>query len=231
MPLPHSLLLAGLGERVEEYLIPVLEAEGYQVFQCLGWEALLAALSDPVDLVLLDLPDETAFPQFVELRAACTAAMIVIGPARNDRLLIGALEAGADDYVQRPFRTSELLARVRAQLRRRGDGPSLTFGPLSLDPHGREAHCDGSPLDLSPDEYTLLSVLAARPGNSYPAEFIAGQLWGYGRRAERTRLVALVARLRGLIEPDPVNPSVLGGDPDRGFWLGGVGQERQFNGS
>jgi DNA-binding response OmpR family regulator len=230
MPPPSRILLASLGERVEEYLLPVLEAEGYSVQQVVGFCALLEAMSRPLDLVLLDLPDGAALPRFAELRAACSAATIVIGPARDDRLLIDTLEAGADDYVQRPFRTAELLARVRAQLRRCGDAPGLTFGPLSLDLQGRAARCDGTPLDLSAEELTLLTLLAGRPGNSYPAPFIAGQIWGHARSPESTRVADLVARLRDRIEPDPRNPSVLGGDPDRGYWLGGQAQERHLNG-
>jgi DNA-binding response OmpR family regulator len=190
----------------------------------------LETLNHSLDMVLLDLPTEDELAQFGEVRAACPCPILLIGPARNDRLLIAALEQGADDYVQRPFRTAELLARIRAQLRRRGDGSALTFGPLSLDPHGRQACRDGAPLDLSAEEYTLLSLLAARPGNIYPTEFIAGQLWGQGRRGEGERLDTVVARLRELIEPDPINPSVLGGDVASGFWLGGASRERHFNG-
>jgi DNA-binding response OmpR family regulator len=152
----------------------------------------------------------------------------VIGPARNGRLIVEALEVGADDYVGRPVRSAELLARVRAQLRRRQrtQGFALTFGPLSFDPHGREAWCDGKPLALSSEELALLALLAARPGNSYPADFLTANIWGQARRHETTLLLGTVARLRSLIEHDPARPTVLGGDQVSGFWLGGAVRER-----
>jgi DNA-binding response OmpR family regulator len=232
MPLPYNVLIAGLGPRIEEYLLPTFEAEGYRVTSCVGQGPVLETLNRSLDLVLLDLPGKDELGQLAGIREACPCALVVIGPARDDRLLIGALELGADDYVQRPFRTAELLARVRAQLRRRqrSSGVELHFGPLSLDPHGRYAAIAGAPLDLSVEEFALLALLAARPGHIYPAEFIVGQIWGQGRRDERAPLAAAVARLRALIEPDPARPAILGGDIERGFWLGGAARERQLNG-
>jgi DNA-binding response OmpR family regulator len=232
MSIPYSVLIAGLGRRIEEYLIPALQSEGYRVQTASGREALLGTVSLALDLVLLDLPRAEDVDQIGELRPLIACPLVVVGPARNDRLLISALEQGADDYVTRPFRTAELLARIRAQLRRhqRSHAISLSFGPLSLDPQGRRAMRDGAPLDLSTEEFTLLTLLAARPGNIYPAAFIAEQIWGYGRREEGPRLDGVVARLRALIEPDPRAPSVLGGDVASGFWLGGAARERHLNG-
>lgn len=232
MPLPFSVLLAGLGARVEEYLIPQLEAEGYSVQSCVGIVPILATLNRSLDLVLLDLPSEEELGQLPQVRSACSCPLIVVGPARNHQLLIGALEHGADDYVQRPFRTDELLARIRAQLRRnqRSGDVALTFGPLSLDIPGRQAYYLNAPLELTAEEFTLLTLLAARPGNSYPAPFLAAQIWGEGRRDEGAGLERVVARLRALIEPDPTSPAILGGDRAGGFWLGWGGQERQING-
>lgn len=232
MPLPYSVLIAGLGARIETYLIPELEAEGYSVQSCLGLDPLIESLNRSHDLVLLDLPGPDELAYLPRIRAACTCALVVVGPARNDRLLIEALEHGADDYVQRPFRTAELLARLRAQLRRhqRSSGVALAFGSLRLDIQGRQAICLTGPLDLTAEEFTLLALLAARPGNSFPAEFIAAQIWGSGRRHEGECLERVVARLRALIEPDPRSPSILGGDLAGGFWLRGAAQERQLNG-
>lgn len=231
MPLPYSVLIAGLGARVEAFLIPTLRDEGYQVQSCVGREALLATLNRSLDLVLLDLPAEDQIAEVGDVRAACPCALVVIGPARNDRLLISALEQGADDYVARPFRTPELLARIRAQLRRRRGHPAaLTFGPVCLDLQGRQVCRDGEPLRLSTEEFTLLTLLAARPGSIYPASFIAEQIWGHGRRNDGDGLAVIVARLRTLIEPDPARPAFLGGDLDHGLWLGGIARERQLNG-
>jgi DNA-binding response OmpR family regulator len=117
MTLTHTILLAGLGGRIEEFLVPVLEAQGHVVHTAVGLEATYAALAASFDLLLVDMPSEHELPYLRDLRRRCGCAMMVIAP-RNDRLLVAALEQGADDYVSRPFRTDELLARIRAQLRR-----------------------------------------------------------------------------------------------------------------
>ena len=223
-----SVLLAGLGASVEAYLVPVLKEAGYRADSCVGRDAILATLNLSLDLLLVDLPTAEDLPSFAEICAASSCPVLVIGPARNERLVVSTLEAGADDSVPRPIRTAELLARVRAQLRRRqrSQGIALSFGPLSLDPHGREATCDGRPLPLSTEELALLTLLAARPGNRYPADFLTGRIWGQARSHDLILLTEAVHRLRTLIEPDPTRPTVLGGDAINGFWLGGAVRER-----
>jgi DNA-binding response OmpR family regulator len=118
MALAYTILVASLGSRADEFLVPVLAAQGHDVHMAVGTHATLAALAVDFDLLILDLPSEHELTYVRELRERCRGAMIVIGPPRNDRLLVSSLEQGADDYVQRPFRTDELLARIRAQLRR-----------------------------------------------------------------------------------------------------------------
>lgn len=119
MALAYTILIGGLGPRIDDFLVPVLLEQGYQVCTAVGSDDLLATLSRTPDLVLLDLPSANELPDFKPVRAACNCALVVVGPARNDRLTVVTLEQGADDYVQRPYRTDELLARIRAQLRRR----------------------------------------------------------------------------------------------------------------
>jgi DNA-binding response OmpR family regulator len=118
MSFSYTILIAGLGSRIEDFLVPVLTGQGHLVHTAIGLAATLESLSEAFDLALIDLPSESEFQYLRDLRATCSCAMIVIGPPRNERLLVAALEQGADDYVQRPFRTDELMARVRAQLRR-----------------------------------------------------------------------------------------------------------------
>jgi DNA-binding response OmpR family regulator len=118
MDLAHTILIAGLGSRIEDFLVPVLTGQGHTVHTAVGPEDTFAALTTRFDLILVDLPSENELTYLRDLRDRCGCAMVVFGPARNDRLLVAALEQGADDYVQRPFRTDELLARIRAQLRR-----------------------------------------------------------------------------------------------------------------
>jgi DNA-binding response OmpR family regulator len=118
MAFSYTILIAGLGSRVEEFLVPVFTGLGHTVRTAIGPAAIFAALAESFDLILVDMPSEGELTYLRSLRDQCGCAMIVIGPSRNDRLLVAALEQGADDYVQRPFRTDELMARVRAQLRR-----------------------------------------------------------------------------------------------------------------
>lgn len=233
MGLAFTILLARLDAGPPSHLVPILTGYGYLVRTAESLEALLATLSRSIDLVILDLPTSDELAHLPEIRSRCSCPLMVIGPGRDDRLLVEALEGGADDYVQRPYRTNELLARLRAQLRRRERslGFSLTFGPLTIDPQARQATRDGAPLDLGPEEFALLATLAARPGYACPAPLLLEQVWGEGSRADTPLLLGAVARLRALIEADPHAPTILGGSLAQGFWLGGISQERELNGS
>lgn len=232
MGLAFSVLLARLSAGLESYLIPILEGHGYLARTAQGLPNLLNTLSRSIDLLILDLPDPDELEHVPAIRAACPCPMLVLGPARDDRMLVRALELGADDYVQRPFRTDELLARVRAQLRRRERslGLGLSFGPLAIDPHGRQATRDGAPLELTPEEFALLVTLAARPGYACPPPLLLEQVWGHGSRDDTTLLADTIAHLRAMLEPDPQAPTILGGSLSQGFWLGGISQERELNG-
>jgi len=230
MALAYSLLVAGLGSRIDDFLIPVLDGQGYDVHSAIGRDQLLAALGRDFDLVLLDLPSPTELPQLAEVRAATACPLLIIGPARSDKLLVAALEQGADDYVQRPFRTDELLARIRAQLRRRLRGPAdgASFGRLQINPGARQISRAGEPLDLSPEEFALLATLAAQPGFCHPPAFLLEQIWGSAHRGDVALLAATISRLRALIEDDPSAPRLLGGEPATGYWLSHPGARQEL---
>lgn len=231
MGLAFTILIARLDEGPESHLVPILAGNGYLVRTAQGLPELLNTLSRAIDLLLLEIQSAADLAHLPAIRAACPCPLLVLGPANADELLVQALEQGADDYVARPTRADELLARVRAQLRRRERslGFTLTFGPLAIDPHGRQATRDGAPLALSPEEFALLATLAARPGYACPAPLLLEQVWGQGSRDNHALLAEAVARLRALVEPDPGAPSVLGGSLSQGFWLGGISQERELN--
>ncbi len=118
MAFSYIILVAGLGNQIEEFLVPILIGQGYTVRTAIGPEAVFASLDEWYDLVLVDLPSKDELGHLRSLHDLCACAMIVIGPPCNNKLLVAALEQGADDYVQRPFRADELMARMRAQLRR-----------------------------------------------------------------------------------------------------------------
>lgn len=231
MGLAFTILVVELARGPGPHLAPILNSYGYLVITAHGLVELLASLSHPIDLVILDLPSPSELPQLQAIQPAIACPVIVIGPAQNQQLMVAALEQGAADYVQRPFHTDELVARVRAQLRRheRGLGASLTFGPLTIDPQERQATHDGLALELSPEEFTLLATLAAQPGYAYPASLLLERIWGRESREDTAMLATAVERLRSLIEPDPTAPTILGGSLSQGYWLGDGARERELN--
>jgi DNA-binding response OmpR family regulator len=221
MAFSYSILIASLGQRVDDFLIPIFTANGYHVRTALGDAEIGRTLSRSLDLVLLDMPSAHELPAMSAIREACHCALVVIGPQRNDKLIVATLEYGADDYIQRPFRTDELLARIRAQLRRRQRAylPTVTLGPLLIDPPARSALYHGKPLDLSPEQFTLLAILAAQPGYPHPAGYLLEQVWGRSQIGATPLLEATIASLRRLIEPAPTQPRLLAGDSEVGYWL------------
>lgn len=230
MALAYSILVAGLGTRIDEFLVPVFTSQGYKVQSAIGLKSTLASISHSLDLVLIDVPTADELSGLIDVRAACSCALVVVGPARNDKLLVAVLEQGADDYVQRPFRTDELLARIRAQLRRRQRGlrePAI-FGHFRIDPAARVATVHEAPLDLSPEEFTLLTILAAQPGYRHPGHYLIEQVWGRAQTGNSALLERVIARLRSLIELIPSAPSLLHGDLSVGYWIDGMTQLREL---
>jgi DNA-binding response OmpR family regulator len=161
-----------------------LENSGYQVeWVTTGRAALDVAAADPPALVLLDLglPDIDGVDVCAQLRAMIPAATIVILTARADEIdVVVGLDAGADDYVTKPFRLGELLARVRAHLRRphlHDNDETFTVGPLVVDLASRKAECDGAEVDLRPKEFDLLALLVSNAGRALTREHIMEEVW------------------------------------------------------
>ncbi len=217
----HHLLLGSLQPGVNDFLVPILSAQNYMVETASGREALLQRVKTPVDLVLLDLPSGDDLVLVREIREVVSEPIIVVGPARNDRLLIAVLEAGADDFVPRPFHINELLARIRAQIRRRSGNQIRTIqvGALHLDTRARQALLHGNLLPLSPSEYDLLVALAMQPGQRYHAAYLLTQVWGPRASQDFELLQITIHQLRRSIEVDPTTPQIICGDIKQGYWL------------
>ena len=185
----------------------VLQNEGYDVVFCADGSAALAQFQEHnPDLVLLDvmLPGMDGFD-------VCRA--IVMLTARSDTSdVVTGLEAGADDYVPKPFKPKELVARVRARLRGREDSQAdegLTLQDLSIDVAGHVVKREGRVIALTPLEFDLLVTLARSPWKVFSREELLEQVWGY-RHAADTRLVNVhVQRLRSKIERDPERPELV----------------------
>ncbi len=194
-----------------------LEAEGYEAEIAANGEAALDELqASRFDAVVLDimLPGMSGIDVCRAIRAE-SGVPIVMLTAKSDTIdIVLGLESGADDYVVKPFKPKELVARVHARLRSHDTEPEqLTIGPaddaLSIDVPGHAVVRDGKAISLTPLEFDLLLALARRPKTVFTREVLLEQVWGY-RHAADTRLVNVhVQRLRAKVERDPEKPEVV----------------------
>jgi two-component system response regulator MtrA len=199
---------------LSEMLGIVLRGEGLEVSHVAdGASALTAFRETKPDLVLLDvmLPGLDGIQVCRRIRAE-SGVPIVMLTARTDTVdVVVGLESGADDYVVKPFKPAELVARVRARLRRADEAEpeKLEIGDLSIDVAGHSVKRGGQSIPLTPLEFDLLLALARKPWMVYTREVLLEQVWGY-RHAGDTRLVNVhVQRLRSKIEHDPENPQIV----------------------
>ncbi|WP_211225707.1 MtrAB system response regulator MtrA [Nocardioides alkalitolerans] len=197
-----------------EMLTIVLRQEGFEPAVCLrGDEALAAFREFRPDLLLLDLmlPGKDGIDVCKEIRAE-SGIPIVMLTAKGDTVdVVVGLESGADDYVVKPFKPKELVARIRARVRRL-DTPSqenLTIGDLVIDVSGHQVTRAGVAISLTPLEFDLLVCLARKPWQAFSREVLLEEVWGY-RHAADTRLVNVhVQRLRSKVEHDPERPEIV----------------------
>ena len=201
-----------------EMLGIVLRGEGFETsFVSDGDAALGAFRREKPDVVLLDLmlPGTDGVEVCRQIRAE-SGVPIVMLTARGDTTdVVLGLESGADDYVIKPFKPKELVARVRARMRSHADGApeTLTIGPLTdpvlIDVQGHQVSRAGTSISLTPLEFDLLLALARRPRTVFTREVLLEQVWNY-RHAADTRLVNVhVQRLRAKVERDPEHPEVV----------------------
>ncbi len=208
------VLIVDDDQALSEMLSIVLRQEDLDVTHVADGSAALATFRDVrPDLVLLDvmLPGLDGMEVCRRIRAE-SGVPIVMLTARTDTVdVVVGLESGADDYVVKPFKPQELIARVRARLRR-GDEPAperLEIGDLVIDVAGHSVRRGGQPLSLTPLEFDLLVALARKPWQVFTREVLLEQVWGY-RHAGDTRLVNVhVQRLRSKIEHDPEHPQIV----------------------
>jgi len=197
-----------------EMLTIVLRNEGFGTFVCeTGDQAMADFREYKPDLVLLDLmlPGKDGIDVCREIRAE-SGVPIVMLTAKNDTIdVVVGLESGADDYIVKPFKPKELVARIRARVRRFDEpGPeSLTMGDLNIDVAGHTVTRGDEQILLTPLEFDLLVCLARKPWQVFTREVLLEQVWGY-RHAADTRLVNVhVQRLRSKVEHDPEIPEIV----------------------
>lgn len=213
-PTRGSVLVVDDDASLAEMLSIVLRQEGFDSRIVGRGDAALDAFRDyRPDLVLLDLmlPGKDGIDVCKEIRAE-SGVPIVMLTAKGDTVdVVVGLESGADDYIVKPFKPKELVARVRARVRRNDATPDegLTIGDVSIDVAGHSVTRAGAPINLTPLEFDLLVCLARKPWQVFTREVLLEQVWGYRHSAD-TRLVNVhVQRLRSKVEHDPENPEVV----------------------
>jgi two-component system, OmpR family, response regulator MtrA len=192
-----------------------LRRAGFRVTTAADGRGGLAHARQPVfDLVILDvmLPGLDGFEVCREIRRASRVPILML-TARTDTIdVVVGLESGADDYVKKPFEVAELVARVRALLRRAAADPPeavLTVGPLQIDPGRFAVRRDGTDVPLTATEFRLLLELARRPGQVFTREVLLERVWDYDYLGDSRLVDVAVQRLRAKIETDPAHPALI----------------------
>ena len=208
---------------IRRYLRAALSAQGFAVYEAAnGQEAINAVLANHPDIIILDLglPDFDGIEVTRQLREWSQTPIIILSvrEAENDK--IAALDAGADDYLTKPFSTGELMARMRVALRRIGskpDDPTLQVDGLKMDIARRLVTVDEIQISLTPIEYEILRLLLQNAGKVITHRQLLRQVWGTAYESEMHILRVNISNLRRKIEPDPARPHYLLTEPGVGY--------------
>ena len=208
---------------IRRYLRAALSAQGFDVYEAAnGQEAINAVLTNRPDIIILDLglPDFDGIEVTRRLREWSQTPIIILSvrEAENDK--IAALDAGADDYLTKPFSTGELMARMRVTLRRmtsKLDDPILQVDGLEMDVARRIVTVDKNQIALTPTEYEILRLLLQNAGKVITHRQLLRQVWGTAYESEMHILRVNISNLRRKIEPDPTRPHYLLTEPGVGY--------------
>ena len=210
---------------IRRFLRAALSAHGYAIFEAGdGQSALSAVAAERPDLVILDLglPDLDGIEVTRLVREWTRIPILILSVRGQDADKIAALDAGADDYVVKPFGVGELLARMRVALRHvtpAGDEPVFVVDELVIDRARREVKVAGREIQLTPTEYGLLCALAAHAGKVLTHRQLLRELWGPGYEQETHMLRVNISNLRRKLEPDPTRPHYIHTEPGVGYRL------------
>ncbi len=210
---------------IRRYLRASLSAHGYTVFEVeSGKGALEAITADRPDIVILDLglPDIDGVEVTRVLREWTQMPIIILSVRGQEADKIAALDAGADDYLTKPFGTGELLARMRVALRRATQSkaePVFSVDDLAVDLSRRQVTLAGAEVQLTPTEYDLLRTLVSHAGKVLTHRQLLREVWGMGYEQETHMLRVNISNLRHKIEPDPARPHFILTEPGVGYRL------------
>ena len=222
----HQVLVIEDEPAIRSVLRVLLQAEGYRCIEAdTAMRAEIEARSHKPDLLLIDLglPDADGLKVIRRVRAWSQVPIVVLSARTMEEQKIAALDAGADDYVTKPFSAPELLARIRAALRRdvRGAAPAaaLQFGALRVDLARREAQGTEGEVHLTPLEYRVLASLARHLGSIVMQRQLIREVWGPERQDDSRSLRVCIKNLRAKLEPDPRRPRYLITETGLGYRL------------
>ena len=221
----ESVLIVDDEPAVRRFLRVTLAAQSYNILEATtGQEALATAAKDKPDIIVLDigLPDIDGVEVTKLLRQWTDMPIIVLSVRGSEGDKIAALDAGADDYLTKPFSVGELLARIRAALRRvtqKSGGPIFTNGSLKVDLSRRLITVSSLEVQLTPTEYELLRVLITHAGKVLTHHFLLQEVWGVEYGEELHMLHVNISNLRRKIEQDSAHPQLIITEPGVGYRL------------
>jgi two-component system, OmpR family, KDP operon response regulator KdpE len=222
----HRVLIVEDDPEIRHIVRVLLEAEGYRVSEVdTAGRASVAARTEKPDLILLDLglPDGDGVVVVRAIRTWSPVPIVVLSARALEEQKILALDAGADDYVSKPFSAPELLARVRAALRRNAQAAQQTarvrIGESELDLQQRIARGPSGDIHLTPNEFRVLECLARSAGLIVTQQQIIREVWGPGREDDSRNLRVVIRALRQKLEPDPPRPRYLVTEAGVGYRL------------
>ena len=223
----NLILIVEDDPQIRRFLRATLTAEGYLYYEALtADEGMRQVNARRPDLILLDLglPDHDGLDVIRQVREGSQTPIVVLSARGQENDKIAALDLGADDYVAKPFGVGELLARIRAALRRSAaaampEGPALRFGRVEVDLDKRLVRVAGEDVHLTPNEYRLLQILLKYPGKVLTQRQLLNEVWGPNHLEQAQYLRVYIAQLRRKLESDPARPKHLQTEPGIGYRL------------
>jgi two-component system KDP operon response regulator KdpE len=215
MNLPETILIIDDEVQIRRLLEITLSSNGYKISEASnGKDGLIAAATHHPTLIILDLglPDSDGIEILKKLREWYQKPIIILSVRNSEEDIVQALDNGANDYLTKPFRTGELLARIRVAIRQNtgtDDNSILTFGSLTIDLTNHTARKNCEILKLTSTEFSLLALLAKNSGRVLTHQNILKEIWGFGYIGQTQYLRVFVAQLRKKIEDDPAKPQLL----------------------
>jgi two-component system KDP operon response regulator KdpE len=223
----NNILVIDDEVQIRRLLEITLSLNGYIVSEAsTAKEGIISAATHNPSLILLDLglPDEDGLSVLVKLREWYQNPIIILSVRNSEEDIVKALDSGANDYLTKPYRTGELLARIRTALKltqdKTGAGSQLSFGPLFIDLAGHIVKKNNNLLKLTSTEFSLLSIMARNSGKVLTHQYLLKEIWGHSYSNQTQYLRVFIAQLRKKIEDNPSNPELLITESGIGYRFG-----------